>query len=471
VTLQIQTEENEQREVLMTVTVAEERIEKEMRQKARELARNMNMPGFRRGKAPYHVVLSRVGADSLRAEVIEKLVPDLFDEALAQSGFGKEQLYTNAMLEDMTAKPLVLKFRLPLLPQVELGDYRALRWEVEPVAVQDEAVAKALESIQGQHQELEVVERAAELGDLVTIGGVGYLLPRAAETTAESEAEAAETAAADKREIIFDQAQANILMDPEKSLPGTSFVDNILGLGSGAEAVFIITFPEDYDDEEMAGREAQFEITVVNVQQRELPPLDDDLAQKEGHETVDALRETARQNLQQQAEEQARTDLLTKVVKEILKEGEVVYPPVAVEQEIDSLTANYKEQLTRSGWKWEDYLVVQGRSEAEVRENFRETAVNNLNSRFVLAELLNQEKISVQAGDLDDMVEQQLARFGDERLRASMRDYFLQGEGANNMASEVLVVKLYERLKAILSGTAPTLDELETTVIALDEEE
>jgi trigger factor len=469
VTLQVHTEENDQRELIMTVEVAEERVERAMRQKARELAREVRIPGFRPGKAPYHVILRRVGQESLRAEAIEDMVSGLFEEAVAESGVDQEELYARPSLDDLTDDPLVLKFTLPLKPMVTFGDYRALRREIEPVVISEEAVDQALEAIQSRYAETEAVDRPAELGDLVTISGVGKLLP--SETAAvETEEDGAETAVAEE-ETIFDQEQTNVLMDPQKAFPGTPFVDNLLGLSAGEDVTFIFTFPDDYDEADLVGREARFEISVLNVQRRDLPPLDDDLALKERAGTLDELREKVRRELNEEAEETAKNELLEYMIEEMRKEATLAYPPAAVEEEVEGMLEDYQQQVTRSGWSWEDFLTIQGQTEETVRENFRETAVTRVENRTIFSNLMTQEKITVVPEDLDTAVEARLAKFEDERLREGMREYLLQGEGIQNIAAEILTNKLYARIKAILSGTAPDLAELEAATTALDEEE
>jgi trigger factor len=472
VTLQVHTEENDQREVTMTVEVAEERIEKAMRQKARELAREIRIPGFRPGKAPYHVILRRVGKESLRAEVIEDMVPDLFEEAIVESEIDQESLYGRPSLDDMTNEPLVLTFTLPLKPAVTLGDYRALRREIEPVMVTDEAVEEALKAIQNRYAETEEVDRPAELGDLVTIGGVGKLLPQATETaeTEDTETEEDESETADpQEETIFDQERINVILDPEKAFPNTPFVDNLLGLSAGDDVTFIFTFPDDYDDEELAGREARFEITMVNVQSRDVPPLDDEIAQKEGAATLDELRENVRQQLQAEAEETARNEIIEYMVTEARKEADLSYPPGAITEEIADMVKDYKQQVTRSGWEWEDFLTIQGLTEETVGENFRESAVKRVETRTIIGELLAQEKITLEPGDIDAAVDERLEKYEDERLREGMREYLLQGDGLTNIMNEVLTGRLYERIKEILSGAAPDLSELQ--VIPLEDEE
>jgi trigger factor len=490
VTLTIHTEEDNQRQLQLTVEVSEERVEKAMRETARKVSRDVRIPGFRPGKAPYHVLLRRIGRDALRGETIEELAPQIFEEALSQEGV--EEIYGQPRLDEMTAEPLTLKFTVPLPPHVQLGDYRALRQEIEPVEITDDAIAEALEHVRTHHAVVEPVDRSAEPGDLVTVSGVGQLIrwdkgedeaPRAedggeAETAeaddGEAEFEEGETDDEDD-DIIFEHESIELLLDAEKLFPGTPFVEQIVGMAVGEEKSFDISFPEDYEDEELASQEATFDITVLEVKRREMPALDDELAKLEGdYETLEALREDIRQGLATEARDRQREEMLEKMVDDLLAGATLVYPPTAVELELDEMIENFKNQVTRSGWQWEDYLRLQNETEASLRGNFRETAVKRLERNLVLRQFILDEKMTVEAADIDAAIEERLSRFDNEELRQGMRDYFSQGYGFNTISSQVLQEKVYERMEAILAGNAPDLAVVEAAsaeASARDEEE
>jgi len=193
VTLKIQTEQDDQRQLLMTIEVPEDRVEKQMRQTARKLGKEVSIPGFRRGKVPYPVLLKRLGRDALRTEAVEDMLQSVFSEALDEVD---PDIYAPANFDDMEMEPLVLKFTIPLTPEVTLGNYRELRMEIEKVEITEEAIAEALERIQTQHQQLEEVERAVEVSDMVTLSGKGELLPAAEDEDEAEEADDPETAVA-----------------------------------------------------------------------------------------------------------------------------------------------------------------------------------------------------------------------------------------------------------------------------------
>lgn len=483
-TLTIQTAEDDKRQLTLTIEVDETRVQKAMQQKARELSREINLPGFRPGKAPYDVVVRRIGEDTLRGEAIEDLVQPVFEEALSQADIDP---YAQASLDDIQIKPLTLTFTVPLSPTVTLGDYRERRQELEAVSVGDEAIQEALEHVQSHHQVIETVERPAAEGDVIALSGRGYLAARPpAETSAGEAAEAEtpeaeateaeagdETAAAEAgEEVLFDEERLDILLDSKTLFPETPFVENLVGLSVGDQKQFSFTFPDPYEPEpEHAGREARFDVTILEVKRRELPPIDDELAKLDGrHETLDELREALRVDLTREAEDTEKERLIEEMTDHLLEDAQLVYPPAAVESQLDDMVEDFKTRLARSGWEFQDYLNLQGMTEESLREDFRENAENQLRHQLALRQFILDEHIRISTADLEPMIEERVARFDNEGLRESLRNYYRSGQGLDAISGAVLSNKVYERIRAILSGEAPDLATLAAEA-AEDEEE
>jgi trigger factor len=446
-TLTIHKEEDEQRQLQLTVEVAEERVQKAMRQKARQLGREIRIPGFRPGKAPYNVIERRIGKNALRAETVEDMVDDIFTEVLKEVDV---QPYAQPTMDEMALEPLRLNFTIPLMPQVELGDYRAIRREMPPVEITDEAVEDALEHVRNHHATVEPVDRPLEIGDLVTYSGTGRYVDGAGET-----------------QTFLNEERDEMLLDPEDHYLGAPFMENLVGMEAGDQKEFSLTYADDFEDEELAGREATFDLTVLDVQLRELPELDDELAQMEGdYETLDELRVALRERLEQQAADQARSDFFEAMVEDIWDEAEIVYPPVALEIELEEMIGSMRDQVTRIGWEWEDYLRLQGQTEPALREEWREQAEKRLERNLVLAHFVQAEQISLQDEHIEEALEERLAGYEDEEFRTQMRDYWLSEQGYPALSSELLMDLVVERMQAIAAGEAPDLAELEATLEA-----
>ncbi len=480
-TLNIHTEEDDQRQLTMTIEVPEKRVLQEMKTLARKLARDINVPGFRRGKAPYHVIVNRVGKEYLRGEAIEALVQPVYEEALAEV---EPDIYAQASLDKIDDEPLTLTFTIPLIPEVDLGDYRSLRKEIDEVEISDEAVAEALEAAQDRYAELEEVDRPAAEGDVVTIAGKG-IVPAEEEETAvedtdadsESEDETADTAVEDADAdsasedaektaaediVLFDTESLQIILDSDKLFPGTSFTENIVGMSVGDEKTFTFTFPEDFEEEELQGREATVTVTLLQVQNRLVPLLDDNLAELEGYDSLELMREGVREDLKKAAEDQARNELMDEMVNDMREMATMVYPPAAVNEELDNRIAQFKRQVEETDWEWEDYLKLQGTTVEQLREDFREAAIKAVETQLVLRQFVLDEKITIKEADVDAKVAERTESYGDnEELAAALGEYYKQGPGLDMISSEILTDKAYERMVAILSDNAPDLAELE----------
>ena len=365
-------------------------------------------------------------------------------------------------------------------PTVTLGDYRERRQELEAVSVSDEAVQEALEHVQSHHQVIETVERPAAEGDVVAISGRGHLAarPPAAEADAGEAAEAettedmaTETEAAGD-EVLFDEERLDILLDPKTLFPDTPFVENLVGLSVGDQKQFSITFPDPYEPEpDHAGREARFDVTILEVKKRELPPIDDELAKLDGrHETLDELRQALRVELTREAEDTEKERLIEEMTDYLLEDAQLVYPPAAIESQLDDMVEDFKNRLARSGWEFQDYLNLQGMTEESLREDFRENAENQLRHQLALRQFILDEHVRIDAADLEPMIEERVARFDNEGLRESLRNYYRSGQGLDAISGAVLSNKVYERIRAILSGEAPDLATLAAEA-AEDEEE
>lgn len=468
-TLTIQTTEDDRRQLTVTIEVEESRVQKAMQAKARELSREIQLPGFRPGKAPYDVVVRRIGEDTLRGEAIEDLVQPVFEEALNQAELDP---YAQPSLDDIQTKPLVLTFTVPLSPTVTLGDYRDHRQEVEAVAVTDEALQEALEHVQAHHQVIEAVDRPAAEGDVITLSGSGRLVgAKPATEAAEASDEATEEPAAD--EVLFDEERLDVLLDPQTLFVDTPFVANLVGLSVGDQKQFGFTFPDPYEPEpEHAGREVTFDLTILEIKKRELPPLDDELAKLDGrHETLDELREALRADLTQEAENTQKERVIEEMVDRMMEDAQLVYPPAAVEAHLDDMVEDFKTRLTRSGWQFQDYLNLQGMTEQGLRDDFRENAERQLRRQLVLRQFILDERLRVAAADLDAIIDQRLARFDNDALKDSLRNYYRSGQGFEAISGEVLSNKVYDRIRAILGGEAPDLAELAALAAVEDEEE
>jgi trigger factor len=445
VTLTIHQEEDEQRQLKLTVEVEESRVQKQMDQFIRRFSREAQIPGFRRGKVPRNVIVKRFGEETLRAETVEEMLESLVEEIFEEVNV-EEIAHYQPMMDEMELNPLVLKFLIPLEPKVTLGDYRTIRKELDPIEVTDERLEDALDHVRGHHQVLEEVDRPSEAGDVVTVTGTGWTI--------------------EDEEEFWHVHDNDLLLDSETAFPDIPIVENIIGMSAGEEKEISFTFPEDYEEEELAGKEAKVNVEVSKVQSRFLPEIDEELVKKEGDfESVEAFMEDLKVQLHEAAERQAKTDLMDFVIDEMLEDVEMVYPPAAIEAELSNLETNMITQLKQYGWEGDSLG-------ADFRIDSREQAEANVRRGLTLRQFMLEEKIKVRDSDIDEALEDRLEKFADnEELREQLRSIFMQGKSFETMQQNIIEEKIYERMKAIVTGNAPDLASLEEEDEATTEDE
>jgi len=308
--LSVTTDPLENCEVLMTVEVDEKQTDNLLKTAAGRISRQVRIPGFRPGKAPYRVIVQRFGEDVVRNEALEDLSKSVFEQALEQADV---EPYAPASLEDVSWDPLVMKVRVPVAPVVELGDYRAMRMEVEPVEVTDEEIEEALEGLQDEHASWNPVERPAQLGDLVTM--------------------AIKEQVGD--EILAENENVDYaLNEAEEGEAGPDLTTPLIGLSTGDEKEFGVTYPETVQDPRYAGQEVTVSVKVHGVKEQETYPLDDDFAQMVGDfDTLEGLKESLTEDIRRRKEREADNELGEEVFSQLVENAERIEWPEALEEE------------------------------------------------------------------------------------------------------------------------------------------
>lgn len=438
--LQIEQMETENRELELTVQVEESRVQDAERKVAKRLARDLRIPGFRPGKAPFHIVQRWVGREALRSQAIDSITQDIYTEALEQS---EAVPYAPGALTDIDLEPLVLHITVPLPPEVDLGDYRQVRVDPPEVEVTDEQVNDAMEAIQEQHALLEAADRPAAGGDAII----------------------ANLKAVRDEEVLLDREGAELLLDPETLYPDTPFVDNVVGMSAGEEKTFEITFPadpEEDEDDESESRPVTFSVAVQEVKARYVPPLNDGLAKEEGFETLLELRMDVRRRLTEATQRRADAEHADEVFERIREGAKVAYPPAAVELETDRIVGEMEQRAKQRGWALEDYLSIQGQTLEALREDLRSAAEERLEKKHTTIALLHVEQLTTGDDELEQRIDERLAKMGDdldEETSGRMRELYASEQGRMLMFNDVLTEKFTERLRAIGRGEAPDLPE------------
>lgn len=477
----VQVTHNDDHSAELTVKMDAETLETSLKNVAKKFSKEYRIPGFRPGKAPYHVIERAVGRDTLIAEVVDNQLQDLYQFALETAEIDP---YAPGEVLDVDADDggLIIKFTVVKWPVVELSNYRDIRLDYEVKPVTDEMVEETIDRVQVQSALSETVDRMAEWGDMARLTIHAYITPEE-DIEDESTSESDNEEAPDNREMFMHEHNYDVPLFESKALelvmPG--FNAQIVGLAAGDTKEFTLVVPDDDSEanEELRGRPIDFEIEVEQVMALILPPKNDLMAlvASDGEaETLDAYRDRIREFLEQNAEETAENNFADEVVEKIVTESEVTYPEQMLndylDREMQDLDASLRNQY---GMGLEDYLKVSGQSQEQLREDRRDDTLGNMRRTLILQKVLAEEELLLSEEALNQEIDKELAQYGE--LASVLRDYLYKSdEQRDSFGSKIVSERLKKRLIDIAKGLnppkGPDPEEPETTdeVINANEE-
>jgi len=400
----------------------------------RRVVSRLNIPGFRRGRAPRHIVESMMGRTALLQEALEFMVPETLDKVLQDeevSAFGEPSIEVTEL------EPVSFTATVPLEPTVDLMDYREIRVETEPVEVSDEEVDGVLDRVRDEQAVWEPVERAAEYGDRLNLNVLGTM----------------------EEETVVEDEDVEYIPNEENVLPFPGFAPNLVGLSEDDESEFTVTVPEDYPREQYAGKDIQFQVSVLSVKEKSVPELDDEFAKSvgDGFDDLEALRTNIRESLTSQAENAARNELEQKSLDALCEVAVVNASPLLYERELEAMQADRERMLRQQGLDLATYLRFMGKSPDEFLDEMRPNAERRLVSALVMRKLAEVEEIEISDEDIQSETDRLLdLSSGDEEQDDSnldsLREFLGSESTRDNIRSTLHSRRVLERLTDIAQG-------------------
>ena len=413
--MEVATKELENRQAVLTATLDEEWLEPFMKTASRRLASRARIPGFRKGKAPHHVVVGHMGRETLIREVLDDLGRAAYEEAVEESGL--EPIHLDD-LEIAEWDPLTLRLAVSLPPEVDLGDYRSIPLEVKEIEIGEEDVEGVLKDLQEQYAERVPVDRPAQLTDFVVVDLVGTIDDR----------------------VVLELEQQEYELREGGDAPVTDFAEKLVGMSAGEERNFSVTFPDDYEDQDFAGQEVSFLARLHSLQEKHLPAVDDELAKMVGgFDTLEELRESITEDLSARRKAQQQDELGEQLLDAVLEQAEIDSPPVFVNSELEAMLRGLTYDLQQQGFTFEGYLRTTDRTMEDLIEEFRPTAEKRVMKSLILAELVKREEIEVDDSEIEEDVARMTRVYGQEKQ--VLRDALL----GNEQVKEEIRNRLYGR--------------------------
>lgn len=446
--MKIETQPQDNCTVTMIVEVEDERVQPALRTAARKLAKNYRIPGFRPGKAPYETIVRYLGEDAIYSEALEALTQDVYRAALDEA---KIDPYAPGSLEDAKLKPMVLTYNVPLKPEVALGDYRALRVDYTAPEVNDAAVTESLEQWRETRAVTEPVDRPAELGDVLVLDVNAFI------NTGENPSD-----------FLLADKDVALKLEADADWPMPGFAAQVVGIKAGESKKFDLAFPEDYANDSLRGQLAHLEVNCKEVKSRRLPDWTDDLVKEFGdYASMDDMRAKVREGLVRQATREKDREYSTQVMDKLLEQTTIKYPPLLLDQELDSMLHDLDHRLKEQRLTLEDYLKIEGKTKDELEAEYRPLADKRLKRSLALGRLIEQEKLSVNDADVEQEIERFTAIFSGNADAAAIRKSLDTPESRSSMAMEILSNRAVERLVALAKGEEVPLPAAETDEAAL----
>lgn len=448
--MKIEKEYLEDHQVKLNVVVDADPWEKAKRQAARRIAKRVKIPGFRPGKAPYHVIVRNVGEGAIVENALEILVDDIYPKVIDEAEI---EPYGPGSLEEVAElDPPTFDFVIPLQPEVEVGDYKSLEIEYEPPEITETDVDEAIENVRMQHSLNEPVERPAEDGDIV------YMRVSAKRLDIEDEEEAQ----------LFDQQFSSARLGQEDSPTDRQFFEGfseqLIGMSPEESKTFTHSYSDDYEDEDLQGAEVEFTVDVTNIQTYSLPDLDDEFAQTASEfDTLDEFHQDIQNNLEEQAQSAYADEYENKVVQQLIEDSKLSYPPQMVENEKQDILSNLDYRLSQQGLNKEFYMQYRGLSEEEFDEEITEAAEDNVKRTLVLYEVANKEEIKPDSDKFNQTTSDTISSVTANMTPQQVKDLQKGGQIANlitNIAADMTLRQTVEYISAIAKGEPmPEADE------------
>ena len=434
----VTTEPHENRQLAVTIKVGQERVEKELRKAAAKVANQYKIPGFRKGRAPYHIIVQQFGLANLYGEFIDDLGQVLFREAIVQENI---EPYAQSSLEDIQLEPLTYKLLVPLEPEIKLADYCAMRVEEDAPEIDESQVDRRLEQYQDEFAGWQNVERPADFGDLLAVD-VKSIIPGVdnAEDT-----------------VVLDETDWDITLDEENPMEPAGFDRQLLGMTAGETKEFVLGWPAD-SQSIYAGKEATFNVVVKSIQAHEKPPLNDDFAKLVGpdYETLEDLKQSIRDSLAEGERNRAESQYTNKVLDALVEASEIDFPPVVIEDQLDSMMQDMDQRLRQIGIDGVDaFLRHTNQDREQYREQIRPDATKIALRNLVLSEVIKQENFVIDDSEIEERIKQMLGVDKEGTINesnAALADLLRQGAGRNMILSQLLTDKAVTLLKAAARG-------------------
>lgn len=421
--------------VQLTVTAGAQLLQTAKKETLDHLAHGLKLPGFRAGKAPASMVEKNVNPATLQTEFLDRAMNAVYGAALDQEELRPVAQPKVEVKKFVPFDTLELEFEVEVVGKVTLPDYKKMKKEKSEVKITAKDIEAVMDQLKKREAEKKDVDRAAKMGDQVWIDFKGV---------------DAETKEAIKG---ADGKDYPLPLGSGTFIPG--FEEEIVGLKKDAEKTFTITFPADYGVPSLQKRKVEFTVTVNKVQEVVDPKIDDAFAAKVGpFKSVDELKADIKKQLAAEKQNQVDREFTDELLLEITKKAKVALPEVLIEEQLDRLVAEQKQNLMYRGQTWQEFLDEKGLTEETYRKSLRPDAELRVKAGIVLGDVAEKERITVSAEDLKIRLQLLKGQYPDPKMQAELDKPESRREIASRLVSEKTIDRLVSYVTAKVTAKA-----------------
>ena len=378
-------------ELKLTFTVPASRFEEAIQDVFKKSAKYFNIPGFRKGKAPFKIVERYYGDSIFYEDAFNDLAPIVYDEEIKENKIEVASRPQIDVVQMEKGKDLIFTAIVATKPEVKLGKYKEIPLKKIEYKVTDEDIDHEINHMAEHNSRMVTVEdRPVKDKDIVTIDFEGFT---------------------DGKPFEGGKAENHDLTIGSKTfIPG--FEDQIIGMKIGEEKDIKVTFPKDYFSKDLAGKEATFHVVLHGIKEKQLPAIDDEFAKDVSEfDTLKELKDSIKEKMEKENEERAKHETEDAAIDEVCKNTNIDIPGGMVELEIDNIMQNLDQRLSYQGLNLEQYLKMMGKSEADFRKDYKEQAEKNVKTRLVLEQIVKDEKIKEDEKYIKEKIEEMAKQY------------------------------------------------------------
>ena len=382
--MKVSRDDVENRQAILHIEVEEDRVERHLQRAHDKVSQRINIPGFRKGKAPRRIVEQFVGRDYLLDEAMESLVPEAVGAAVEESDI--ETTHTPPRVSVTERDPVVkIDATVALTPVATLGSYEHLKFEDQIDEVSEEQIEEQVTQVRESQVTWELVNRSVKMGDLLTITASGFV-------------EGKEFAKVDTGEFLVEAGSMN---------PVPGFAEKLKGLKGGDSKEFTLDIPEDYPNGEFAGKKVNFNVSIADVKKKTLPRMTNAFVASLGDDlkTVAQLRDQIVDNLQQQAKDGLRRSLEQKIIDALVADAEFEVSPMIIEHEAEHVLEDQQRQLAQYNIDFQQYIKGLGKSTEEIVSEAKDSAELRLKRMLVVDRLVEAVGVAITPDEVASEIE------------------------------------------------------------------